>query len=450
MADPVNPPSPFNPPDPGNQSRQRSSRHRIQPTENNPAGYPPFEMRYVLKYTNKQLEYYVERDAIPLDQVAAFTTAVENRRRINDALGRAGDTTDENTQPDADREPEPTPPASILTPRGGSSRAQAEAWSYDADGEPDSDYPVLQPGLKGVKIDNKITQLKVDGGLANFNLWRGDLRNAFTGDPNRFTTGGSRILLAISNVAESIRSLHSASADQHPLLRTHWRKFVRWIKKNTLHGEADRTITLDKWNDAKQRPDEAPAHFYNRLVVLAAELGKVVDQDEYFPKLLAGLKTVIIRNNRRGQDVHEMVANAQEIWGTFSRTPAKRKAGEEEPRENRTTARGRGRGGRSGRGGGSAEARPKQISQEERVRRQKDGACFNCGRPGHRSADCRSTYNPNPPAHSNAAPKDSDIAKAQPARGRGRGYYRGSKRGGSTSPRVDDDDQPAAKLSKNE
>ena len=51
------------------------------------------------------------------------------------------------------------------------------------------------------------------------------------------------------------------------------------------HGEADRTITLDKWNDAKQRLDESPAQFYNRLVVLAAELGKVVDQDEYFPKL---------------------------------------------------------------------------------------------------------------------------------------------------------------------
>ena len=116
---------------------------------------------------------------------------------------------------------------------------------------------------------------------------------------------------------------------------------MRWIKENTLHGEADRSVTLDKWNDAKPRLDEAPAHFYNRLVVLAAELGKVVDQDEYFPKLLTGLKTVIIRNNRRGQNIQEMVNNAQEIWGTFSRTPAKRKAGEEEPRENRATARGR-------------------------------------------------------------------------------------------------------------
>ena len=41
---------------------------------------------------------------------------------------------------------------------------------------------------------------------------------------------------------------------------------------------------------------------------------------------------------------------------------------------------------------------------------------------------------------------DSDVAKAQPARGRGRGYYRGSKPGGSSN----DEDQPAAKLSKNE
>ena len=440
--DPVHPPDTVNPPDPVNSPRQS-----IQPTEENPARYPPFEVRHVLNYTNKQLKYYVKRDAIPPDQVAVFTTAVEYRRRINDALGRTGDTPDEDTEPDADREPDPTPPASILAPRIESSRIQAGNWSYDADGEPDSDYPAPQPGLKGIKIDSRITQLKVDGGLGNFNLWRGDLRNAFTGDPNRFTTGGSRILLAISNVAESIRSLHSASADQHPLLRTHWRKFMRWIKKNTLHGEADRTMTLDKWNDAKQRPDEAPAHFYNRLVVLAAELGKVVDQDEYFPKLLTGLKTVIIRNNRRGQDVHEMVANAQEIWGTFGHTTSKRKAGEEEPRENRTSARGRGRGGRSGRGGErQAEGRPRQISQEERARRQNDGACFKCGKPGHRSAECRGTFNPNPPSHSGATPKDSDVAKAQPARGRGRGYYRGSKPGGSSN----DEDQPAAKLSKNE
>src|SRR5436190_20441644 len=105
-----------------------------------------------------------------------------------------------------------------------------------------------------------------------------------------------------------------------------------------------------------------------------------------------------------------MVDNAQEIWGTFGHTSTKRKAGEEEPRENRTTSRGRGRGGRSSRGGGhQPEGRPRQISQEERARRLKDSAYFNCGKSGHLAAECRSLPNPNPPSRSNAIPKEGEA-----------------------------------------
>ena len=98
---------------------------------------------------------------------------------------------------------------------------------------------------------NPITKLKPDSGLANYNLWLGDLRNAFVADPNRFPTGAVCILLAVSNVDGIIRSQHAAVVNQNPLLRIYWRRFLRWVREVTLHGEADRAIILFKWNDVR-------------------------------------------------------------------------------------------------------------------------------------------------------------------------------------------------------
>ncbi len=291
------------------------SRTSRVPTTDNPGGYPAYHSGDILSYTNRQIRYYMHQNAIPATQIATFTKAVENRRRVLAALGQDGDTEDENG-PDSIPAPIQSPPLSA--PR------QAEAprtttLTYDNDSEPDTDYPTPQPGLKGIRIDDRIVELKADGGLANFNRWLGSLCNAFTGDPNRFTTGGSRILLAIAHTEETLQSLHAASANKHPLLRTHWRKFIRWIKENNLYGTADHTLTLDKWMEMRQKPNQAPAYFCNRLVVLAAELDKVVTQDELLPRLQQGLKNTLIRNNRQGHNINELVHNAQEIWGTFGR-----------------------------------------------------------------------------------------------------------------------------------
>jgi len=114
----------------------RLRRSRIPPTEDNPAGYPPFEVTDVVRYSNRQIQHYVRQGAIPAEQMAAFTEATEQRRRIKDALRQSGDTTDEEP---SDREAVHTPRTSVRTPRSASLPGLDGTWSYEADGEPDSD-----------------------------------------------------------------------------------------------------------------------------------------------------------------------------------------------------------------------------------------------------------------------------------------------------------------------
>jgi hypothetical protein len=87
----------------------------------------------------------------------------------------------------------------------------------------------------------------------------------------------------------ALRALHAASAEQYPLIRTHWRKFLRWTKENALHGVADRATTLRKLTEARQGTTETPAQFYNRLLLLATELGHTINEDDFFPRLNQGL-----------------------------------------------------------------------------------------------------------------------------------------------------------------
>jgi len=65
------------------------------PTPDNPAGYPPFDINKVIGFTNRQMRYYIKTNAVPTAQAAAFLEAVENRQRINNAIGNSGDTSDE-------------------------------------------------------------------------------------------------------------------------------------------------------------------------------------------------------------------------------------------------------------------------------------------------------------------------------------------------------------------
>ncbi len=385
-----------------------SAGQGVPPQDNSP--YPDFDMNKILQYSNRQIEHYIRNGAFSPSQLATFTKAVENRRKVLDALKCSGESdheTEDDVVSDFVREVPAQPAARVV---------------YDSD----SDFPQYDPHKKGVKLDNTITQLKVDGGLANFNLWLGDLRNAFAGDPNRFTAAGQRILLAGANMEGTLRSLHAVSANQDPRLRQHWRRFLRWVKENSLHGEADRTATLIKWNEAKQAANESPSHFYNRLAILAAELDRVVDQDELLPRLQKGPQNALIRGDRKGRNAQELLHNAQEIWGTFDHRDAKRRREDDNDSPpdrppQRKNMRDRARTAEPKRRGWARSARPDpkpgKISTEERERRQKDSACFNCGKPNHMASECRGKFNPDPPTKpSGAPPKPSPTTRVNEAR----------------------------------
>lgn len=421
---------------------------RIDPTLENPSGYPPYRTGEILKYTNRQIQYYIQQDAIPVSQIATFAKLCEQRQRVNQSIGLSGDSEDEL--------PESTPVAPRLrshaTPQGRPRvariplpRPDQSQLSYEDDGESDSDSPSPIPGWKGIKFDNKIAQLKQGGGLSNFNLWLNDLRLAFEGDPNRFPTGATRILLAAANLDDSIRQLYAASATQYPAIRHHWRKFLRWVRENTLHGTADRAKVLTRYSKAQQGPTEEPAHFYSRLLILANELGQAIDTDNLFPRFQTKLQRAMIRGGRLGDTPSEMIRHAQDLWGTFDSPETPEGAGQRRgrPRQDQRPP--------SGQKGADQPQRGK-LSPEELKRRQDKGACFNCGETGHSKWSCKKDFNPNPPAPlSEHRSKEERRIKAQSLK-RGRSPTTDSdhdmKR--SVSPDTDADDPPAAKRPKND
>jgi len=146
--------------------------------------------------------------------------------------------------------------------------SDATSWTFGDDGEPDSDYPEPVPGQKGIRVDEKITS------------------NTFDGDLNRYLRGNSRILKAIMHTEQEIKSQHAEIIKEHPQLRTHWRKFLRWIQ------------------GIVQQEDENPAQFYGRLRKRASAGRTMVRQGE-------GSWV------QKTADAQQIVKRAQEIWGTF-------------------------------------------------------------------------------------------------------------------------------------
>jgi len=71
-----------------------AARNRIQPTQANPRGYPPFDLRQMPSYTNNQLRYYLTRGQVT--DMGAFIKAQRQREDLNRALGLRGDTDDED------------------------------------------------------------------------------------------------------------------------------------------------------------------------------------------------------------------------------------------------------------------------------------------------------------------------------------------------------------------
>src|SRR2546430_11374570 len=68
---------------------------RVAPTNDNPRGYPPFDMRLVPSYTNNQLTYYFTTGAIPAEDQPEFQRLMKDRRDSLQLLGWDGASDDE-------------------------------------------------------------------------------------------------------------------------------------------------------------------------------------------------------------------------------------------------------------------------------------------------------------------------------------------------------------------
>jgi hypothetical protein len=404
-------------------------------------------LKDILNYTNKQIQYHVNNNTMPLKDLTAFTKIIKQRQKINQIADIREDTSDKDSddergfgaqrmQPALDSDQRPphnavhrsapqianTTPLQNATPhRNTASRRAIRILIYNDDNETDIDYPLPTPGIKDIQINDKIVHLRDNGGFSNYNAWLSSLKNAYTNDPNRYISTGSRILLATTHIDNSIHDQYRTATKEHPALRTHWEKFRRWVEKRNLRDTIDMSAALNKLYATQQTATESPAQFYNRLSILTTEVDQVVTPRDLLPQLQNHLKKVLIRSKELDTTMDEMLNRAQRIWSTFD-PPRKPGAKSQDSAGGRTTApaeltpkdvqRGAQRGARQ---------RRERISIEEKDRRKKTGACFNCGLIGHLSRDYKRNSYPHPPRQSdsnatqnNKKPADTEPAKQPP------------------------------------
>src|SRR6266516_789936 len=133
---------------------------RVDPTDDNPRGYPPFDMRLVPNYTNNQLTYYYATGAIPADDQTRFHQLLKKRKTSLDLLGWNGDS---DTQTPVRSTPNDPATSTI---------------SNNSDSGIDSDCPAPLPGYKGIKISpSDIPKLRYNSTVAQYNNWLVDLKN---------------------------------------------------------------------------------------------------------------------------------------------------------------------------------------------------------------------------------------------------------------------------------
>jgi hypothetical protein len=198
------------------------SNIRVDPTPENPYGYPPFDVRLIPSYTNKQLRHYQITGATLNADKNEFKNQMKERKTALELVNWDGNT------------PENTPSRSPSPPPMHSSRIL----SYKYDSETDSDYPAVPAGHKGIKINpSDITQLRYNSNIAQFNNWLADLRSAFRGDPAKYPTSDQRIILASMTTDEQLKTTFNSTIQVQPAIGTHWRKYKRWMKDVVLHGD---------------------------------------------------------------------------------------------------------------------------------------------------------------------------------------------------------------------
>jgi hypothetical protein len=272
--------------------------------------------------------------------------------------------------------------------------------TLEDDSETNNEFPAA-PSIKGTRID-QITRLKSNKGLANHQAWLDDLESAFLADPNRYTRATMRVALATSYIDNRMKERWHAGLQRYPHLRSHWRKFLRWARLNHLHGEAEYSNNLQRWHSTTQRENESPYDFYTRLTSIGLEIGEEVRKVDFQPRLADWLQKSLIRNNRLGQTLQELLSNAQEVWLTYqTEKPAGRNKKDGPGHEDSLAATGRPlarssasqdrSGRRDSRRDGRGNWQPtSKVSDDERRRREEQGLCYQCGKPGHMAKECYS------------------------------------------------------------
>jgi hypothetical protein len=114
-----------------------------------------------------------------------------------------------------------------------------------------------------------------------------------------------------------------------------------------------------------QGKSEESSKFYARFSLLATVLNRRINVDDFFPRLQQGLQTILIQNQRRGKNVEELLAHAQEVWATFK--PLKRKREDTSTRDapRKEYQNKRFKPGGKGQGQGQDQNKRKRVSDEE-------------------------------------------------------------------------------------
>ena len=390
---------------------------RVDPTDDNPRGYPPFDMRLVPNYTNNQLTYYYTSGAIPAAEQARFQQLMKQRKTSLEMLGWNGASDDND---------EPSTPEESVTPAIENS---------------DSDCPAPLPGYKGIKINaSDIPKLAYNSTIAQYNNWLADVKTGFDGDPARFPTSRQKIILASITLDEQLKTTLNSAAQDNPDLSHHWRKFERWLRDVVLHGGSDKLKLSKEFTAARQLLKEDPNQFYLRLFNLEIQSGRTVSTEDYRTRLLKPLQNLMDQHDREYPTIQHAVTHAGKLWQTLDREKVRlelieekdkaqqryenfgqrrrddpRPQGQNEDRRSshRSSHRNSQRDFRresrdTQRPPRRDQSRPKSgLSTSERDYRRENNLCYRCGLPDHSAKGCKSPFNPN------RTPVKDDKTKSQ-------------------------------------
>ncbi|TAQ83095.1 hypothetical protein B7494_g8581 [Chlorociboria aeruginascens] len=425
---------------------------RIEPTPENPRGYPAYNVNHVHSYTNGQIDWYRKHVAFTPAEAKKLAEGIKTRNDILSMLGGSGESDKESDAEAGDRGG-PTP--SSLGLAGGQQRNNRRDRQSDLldgrqrrtpleqrrspngadrpnlprqnlplihdydDTETDSDCPEPAPGRKGQKFSvGDMTQLKYDSDMNTIQTWLNDLRNVFESNPAMFPDGRQKIIRATASMEPKLKTMHTNIIQTHPKLRLHWRKFLRWVSATILRGDAKKDQAARQFTQISQGWSEDPHVFYQKLFALANQTGRPVTIDDFVTRLIGPLQTELktIRMLKKHTTVDDLVDDAAQIWATRKSEEWKALALSSSRREtSKPGDKHTSRSDKAKSGGVHAKktatpSNTSKLSKSEREHRQRNNLCFNCGFPGHSAAECKHKFNDKRVLLKNL-PKSDDVSE---------------------------------------